>query len=1069
MASKDEIKIGVDTSDATQKLNALADTVKKTGERMTKEGRALKLAEGLDKASASAEKLNANIAKVLENLSKMKAAGLDASNAFDGLKVSGPRGGRQTPFVGPPKPTSSFQQNPGAFVGPLPGATALNGGVEKARAAFEKQAAAAQKAAAANGHVASSNASVASSARTAASSTGGLVSAFTRLAATVGGIALLGSEFKKLVQTATTADRIFQTLKFATGSPEEAAKQLEFVTQQANRLGQSLPVVANEFGKLSAAAKGTDFGQQDVEQLFLGLTEYSTVLKVSTDDVQGSMTALVQMLSKGKVSSEELRQQLGDRLPGAFALAQRASGKTAAEFQKLLDTGQVESTTFLRAFASELRKAAEKDLPAATDSLQANLNRMETAIFQFRANIVKGGAGEAIKEAVKGLTAAFEDPRVAEFAGVLGAAFLKLSTLAIKVFGAIRDAAVKLGVGVYEVAFSIRSGWTSTANAFAKAWQTAIGAVKRMFAGMLDVVASGFGALPFEKAKEFSKSAKAAADSVRASAAENAKNVLRLDIDTAAARAQMEKDIAQLYAGAQQLLNQPKPGKPAIETPAINTNPGPLKLLGDDAAGKAAKDMADKLRNAQLALDEAIAEQRKKLAEITASQEQRRLEMSLAKRELTERQYLEKTTAAKLEALDTEFKAQEDLIAKLAAARAKPGVDAAEAAKLDAELTKATTKLAEIADQKMEVQFDADKGLEELRQSTADFKLQLQAEITDAAGLPLDAQLTLIADKFKKLREQYADDAGALALIGQREGQEAGAARRGEVDRQLGFADQRLGLREAELQDQLNDGLLTSIEYSQRLGQVRAESAAAMEAELAKLRDLLVANPGDVGLGLAIDELAAKIAKLKKPIEDFASQFNKAMGSTVESTLKSARSFEDLFTGMLQGVLAYLRDYFAKEAGQIFTKILKSGQAGSSGTGGGLGSLLQSGFKLLGFANGGFTGTGGKYDPAGVVHKGEFVHDQATVSAFGLPFLTYMWKHKRLPPGNYWTGGPVGAGTGGTLGQASLSGTGGGWTGDINANLFLDAESAAAATLGTRTGEARILEVVMQNKRKLGF
>jgi hypothetical protein len=42
---------------------------------------------------------------------------------------------------------------------------------------------------------------------------------------------------------------------------------------------------------------------------------------------------------------------------------------------------------------------------------------------------------------------------------------------------------------------------------------------------------------------------------------------------------------------------------------------------------------------------------------------------------------------------------------------------------------------------------------------------------------------------------------------------------------------------------------------------------------------------------------------------------------------------------------------------------------------------------LPGFAKGGFTGEGGKYEPAGIVHAGEFVMPQEAVKALGVPFL----------------------------------------------------------------------------------
>jgi lambda family phage tail tape measure protein len=38
---------------------------------------------------------------------------------------------------------------------------------------------------------------------------------------------------------------------------------------------------------------------------------------------------------------------------------------------------------------------------------------------------------------------------------------------------------------------------------------------------------------------------------------------------------------------------------------------------------------------------------------------------------------------------------------------------------------------------------------------------------------------------------------------------------------------------------------------------------------------------------------------------------------------------------------------------------------------------------MLGFSEGGYTGSGGKYEPAGIVHKGEVVFSQRDVSMMG--------------------------------------------------------------------------------------
>jgi phage-related minor tail protein len=68
---------------------------------------------------------------------------------------------------------------------------------------------------------------------------------------------------------------------------------------------------------------------------------------------------------------------------------------------------------------------------------------------------------------------------------------------------------------------------------------------------------------------------------------------------------------------------------------------------------------------------------------------------------------------------------------------------------------------------------------------------------------------------------------------------------------------------------------------------------------------------------------------------------------------------------------------------KVFGSLLSGGLGGSSGEGG----LLSGIGKLFGFADGGFTGHGAKYEPAGIVHRGEYVIDAATVGRVGRGFF----------------------------------------------------------------------------------
>ncbi len=68
-----------------------------------------------------------------------------------------------------------------------------------------------------------------------------------------------------------------------------------------------------------------------------------------------------------------------------------------------------------------------------------------------------------------------------------------------------------------------------------------------------------------------------------------------------------------------------------------------------------------------------------------------------------------------------------------------------------------------------------------------------------------------------------------------------------------------------------------------------------------------------------------------------------------------------------------------------------------------LGTMIGTG---LGYASGGFTGSGGKYEPAGVVHRGEYVMSAEAVRKIGVRNLDAM--HRGALKG-YASGGPVGA------------------------------------------------------------
>lgn len=72
----------------------------------------------------------------------------------------------------------------------------------------------------------------------------------------------------------------------------------------------------------------------------------------------------------------------------------------------------------------------------------------------------------------------------------------------------------------------------------------------------------------------------------------------------------------------------------------------------------------------------------------------------------------------------------------------------------------------------------------------------------------------------------------------------------------------------------------------------------------------------------------------------------------------------------------------------------KDGVCALGGWLGFLGSLFGAIGGLFGFSGGGYTGPGGKHEPAGLVHRGEYVFSKRAVDRIGVPTLERL---HRLP------------------------------------------------------------------------
>lgn len=206
----------------------------------------------------------------------------------------------------------------------------------------------------------------------------------------IGGGAALASA--GLVNLRLQFDQIQKTLDFATGSTEAGAEAFRFASGEARRLGLDLRATAKSYAQFSAAAKGTNLEGEISNKVFSSVAQAAAVLQLSADDTRGALRALEQMISKGNVQAEELRQQLGERLPGAFQYAARAMGVTTQELNDMLENGEVLADDLLPKLADELNRTFGPNVAAAADSLKASLQRLSLEVETLSNTAAEGPA-----------------------------------------------------------------------------------------------------------------------------------------------------------------------------------------------------------------------------------------------------------------------------------------------------------------------------------------------------------------------------------------------------------------------------------------------------------------------------------------------------------------------------------------------------------------------------------------------------------------------------------------------------------------------------------------------------
>lgn len=194
-----------------------------------------------------------------------------------------------------------------------------------------------------------------------------------------GGIGL-SNLVSRFIDVARETNRVTTALKNVSGGMAQYAENQRFLLEMAKKYGLEINALTGNYAKFTAAASISGMSMMDQRKIFESVSRAVTAFGMSADDSNGVFLALSQMMSKGKISSEELRLQMGERLPIALQAMAKAAGTSVAGLDKLLKQGKLMSADVLPKFAEALNEMMPN---VDTDNLETSVNRLKNTFTEL--------------------------------------------------------------------------------------------------------------------------------------------------------------------------------------------------------------------------------------------------------------------------------------------------------------------------------------------------------------------------------------------------------------------------------------------------------------------------------------------------------------------------------------------------------------------------------------------------------------------------------------------------------------------------------------------------------------
>jgi phage-related protein len=359
-------------------------------------------------------------------------------------------------------------------------------------------------------------------------------------------------------------------------------------------------------------------------------------------------------------------------------------------------------------------------------------------------------------------------------------------------------------------------------------------------------------------------------------------------------------------------------------------------------------------------------------------------------------------------------------------------------AKAVAEVARSTAGL-KVAVGELQRLREAERATKERLQALDRQKAAIEGDFTRTEAEKFAARRAILEEETALLRQIVAQlrERASLAGIGAEEREQI-LGRADSFDKQLATTERQLqgmGPDPASMAQQMSDAIT---QLQNQFGTVQQQIARGFSSTIQS----------------AVNGVASSIEGLLQGTMDWAEALQNVGRSILSGVISAiSRMVAEWIAG--RALMAAKEIFFstqeaaAKTPNALLTSITSYGLAAVIG----LAALTAAMAAVGGFAEGGFTGAGNKLEPAGLVHRGEFVIPADRVSEFGVGFFESIRQGALTPADTV----------------ATTPGTASGAEGKPLTIILVDSRNEARQWVESAEGQARIVEIVRNQRTEIGI